>query len=48
MQVLLRWHCQDYDKAKKCKWLTIRHPVVTSCECGCNKNESDDYEDNDF
>jgi noggin len=50
VQVILRWHCQDYDKAKKCRWLPIRHPIVTGCACECpNKHGSnDDYEDNDF
>ncbi|OXA56537.1 noggin-2 isoform X2 [Folsomia candida] len=48
-KILLRWHCQDYDKAKKCRWAVIRHPIVTACSCECsNKVSNDDYDEDDF
>ncbi|CAG7724051.1 unnamed protein product [Allacma fusca] len=42
-KVILRWHCQDWEKAKKCRWIPIRHPVITACACDCQHyDESQD------
>ena len=32
---LLRWHCQDWRRVRHCKWLRVRYPVVSKCECSC-------------
>ncbi|ODM96374.1 Noggin-2 [Orchesella cincta] len=47
-KVILRWHCQDYDKAKKCRWIQVRHPVITACACECSKGNSNSSSDDEY
>lgn len=32
---LLRWFCPAWDKRRRCSWIQIQYPIVTSCKCAC-------------
>ncbi|GAB6032930.1 hypothetical protein CHUAL_012125 [Chamberlinius hualienensis] len=34
-KTVLRWHCQDWNKASYCKWIQVSYPVVVQCNCSC-------------
>lgn len=32
---ILRWHCNNFEKAVRCQWIQIQYPIVTKCKCAC-------------
>ncbi|XP_055946450.1 noggin-2-like [Argiope bruennichi] len=34
-KTVLRWHCQDWNKKKHCKWIPVNIPIITECSCSC-------------
>ncbi|XP_067128403.1 noggin-2 [Centruroides vittatus] len=34
-KLVLRWHCQNWNQKKLCKWIPVRYPIITECSCSC-------------
>ncbi|XP_076333833.1 noggin-2-like [Tachypleus tridentatus] len=34
-KTLLRWHCQNWEKRHVCRWIPVKYPVITECQCSC-------------
>ncbi|UYV79689.1 NOG [Cordylochernes scorpioides] len=39
-KTILRWYCPNWTQKKNCRWIPIKYPVITGCECSCASSSS--------